>query len=377
MTGQLVRHRKKKSFLQRALPVALRAASNLHPYAKAGYKAASYAYKGAKSIQKYTRKAPVRRQHNISTTQNYGLSQDTVKVKMGMRSLPYSWLESDKLQRISMQYTNPIEIQTVTQQQQFCPGEMIWNPIMFTDVETQMTTNTGTTANLHSVQNSKLRIGTYEGVATILNQTNTPITVTVYTCQFRQDQQAAFVRWLSSAPTTYTNTTAYIDLDTGLATTQPYKTATYSRLSPYQPSVTPYQSPYFCSKYKIVHTKKIELNSGATCKHIISDCRKQEVNTARLVTTAAGAQGNLSYFRLYRVQGTVANAGAGTVPGIAKAEVSILEEHKYKMALCPLNQIFDLQNHDIFPTIGMNTVLATATTDINEMTNVSTVVTTA
>lgn len=340
------------------------------------YRAAKVGYGAVKGVYNYaTRKKPFKG-HNTSTRGSYGLNQEVVKLNFGMKTKPNKyWLDSDKLQKITFNYTNAIELQVISQQQQYAQGEMIWNPLVFIDANQQLNTNTGTTANLNNVLNNEMRIGEYNGIATILNQTNTPVTVTVYTCMYRQDTNTAIVRYNSAAPTTYTNQTAWIDIQNGLNTGQPFKTGTYSAEAVTNPGITPYQSPNFCGKYKIISTRKIDLNAGATVKHEISDCRKQTINFGRVATTATAAQGKLTYFRLYRLQGTAANAGAGTIPGIAKAEISILEEHRYRMALCPLNQTFSMQNFNVFPaTPGQLTDLGTATTDINEMTNVSTTV---
>lgn len=109
----------------------------------------------------------------------------------------------------------------------------------------------------------------------------------VYTCQLRQDAAA--------------NYTINTDWNNGYIFTNSFPNNIGNAGSITTSSLidsTPFQSPYFLFKYKVIDVKKFMIEAGVVVRHQIDVERENIMQAARLQTSAIVAVGRLTTVRL-------------------------------------------------------------------------------
>lgn len=367
--------------------IAKQFVKNANPYVRA-LSTAHTAYRAAKSVgqlkqgyknfknsfrdsnhQKSLRQVAAWKKRNSNRANfNGGLSQEVTTYRKGKMYPKY--IDNARDQTLKYTIYLALELQSYTQRAIFQSGQLLWSTSDLNTLLTQLTTAPNTTSNLLRPATMKIKYGQLDSTAEVVNQTNSPVKLTIYVCRFRQDTNTTWVNPTTPVVlATQANNTPVADILNGLGAGNTYSGAdpmTYD-----QPGVTPYMSPYFCTKYKVENTENYVINAGATIIHKIVDKHTGTLNMARQNTSAQVAQGNLTLFRLFHLQGTVANAGHQTNPGIAAGEVSIIETSTYHLASQLYNAPF------VVAQAMANTNLATATTVMSEMLDVAATITEA
>ncbi len=305
---------------------AASALASLHPYSRAALIGTRLAYNAYK---RYTYKPPpgprtLNGRTRTTDSGNYGLSGEIAMYKQGV--CPSSWISNPRDQHIKLTQSSTYSITAQTGRQAVQQGSAVWNTsdinAMLSAVSTQLLVTAGSSMASNSTATNLYRIGTCSSVAEILNQTSQPVTLTVYTCQLRQDANDPFTLnndWNNG----YNFTNAFPNNINAIGS------VTTSNII----DTTPYQSPYFTVKYKVLNVKKFMIDAGATVKHKIHINRKKILNAARIQTSGTVGQGGLTTVRLYVLRGGINNASADSNQiSTGQAEVSIIENTRYEMA---------------------------------------------
>lgn len=326
------------------------AIANLNPYtglAYAGGKLAYNAYKsyGRKSSKPVYSSGPRTLNGRQRTTDsgNYGLSGEIATYKQGY--CPSKWIDNSRDQHIKLTQSATYSLITQVGRQQAQQGSACWSTSDINAMLSAVSTNLLVTAGSHMASNStatnQFRIGTCTSTAEILNQTSQPVTLTVYTCQLRQDADGGY--------------TLNNDWNNGYAFTNSFPnninnigSVTTSNII----DTTPFQSPYFTVKYKILNVKKFMIDAGATVKHRIHINRKKILSAARIQTSGNVGQGGLTTVRLYVLKGGINNSQLDSNQiSTGQAEVSIIENIRYAMAQASGNRTINAVGNILPQTI--------------------------